>query len=118
MTAMVAYIYEPAFFPGAEELRMLRAIALMALLEAAHHGNYSASFHGFRVCAVRGSIARGSNAAIEVSFLVTRGEMPLERGVVAVCARRHPYHRSPRENALATDLGEMEPIAGTSVMLI
>jgi hypothetical protein len=40
-------------FPSAEELRMLRAIALIAVAEAACIGEYRASFRGFRVHAWR-----------------------------------------------------------------
>lgn len=42
----------PARFPDAEELRMVRAIAMGVLLEAARRGEYRASFHGFRIQAV------------------------------------------------------------------
>jgi hypothetical protein len=40
-------------FPSAEELRMLRAIVLIAVAEAAGTGEYRASFRGFRVHAWR-----------------------------------------------------------------
>jgi len=74
-----------ASFPGAEELRMVRAIARLALLEAARHGQYHASFHGFRVYAMRESAVAGSDVS-EVSFLVSHQARSLERGVVAVYA--------------------------------
>lgn len=40
-------------FPGVEEVRMLQAILETALREAAHHGSYQASFHGFQIGAWR-----------------------------------------------------------------
>ncbi len=63
---------------------MVRAIALLALMEAARHGNYHASFHGFRVRAWRQSTRRASDVAIEVKFLVSRGRNFTERGVVSM----------------------------------
>lgn len=64
---------------------MVRAIARFALLEAARQGQYHASFHGFRVDAMRESPAAGSDVS-EVSFLVSHRAMLLERGVAVVCA--------------------------------
>ena len=64
---------------------MVRAIARLALLEAARHGQYHASFHGFRVYAMRESAVAGSDVS-EVSFLVSHQARSLERGVVAVYA--------------------------------
>ena len=74
-----------ACFPGAEELRMVRAITRLALLEAVRHGQYHASFHGFRVYALRESSAAGCGES-RVSFLVSHRALPLERGVTVVCA--------------------------------
>lgn len=75
----------PACLPGAEELRMVRAIARFALFEAARHGEYHASFHGFHVDAIRESLAAGVDVS-EVSFLVSHRAMLLERGVALVSA--------------------------------
>ncbi len=73
---------EPACFPSAEELRMLRAIALVALLDAARKGEYHASFHGFRVQALRQCSALGSRGFVAVNLCVSLGETVVERGVV------------------------------------
>lgn len=72
-------------YPGAEELRMVRAIARCALVEAARLGEYHASFHGFQVDGMRQSPAAGSDLSA-VSFLVSHRAMFLERGVALVCA--------------------------------
>jgi hypothetical protein len=52
-------------------MRMVRAIALVALLEAARHGAYRATFHGFRVESVRRKRLRDSTSSIEVRLDVT-----------------------------------------------
>jgi len=61
---------------------MVRAIAVLALLEAARHGNYQASFHGFHVWAWRQPALRASDVALEVKFVVTLGRNMAERGTV------------------------------------
>lgn len=63
---------------------MVRAIALLALFEAARHGNYRASFHGFQVWAWRQPALRASDVAIDVKFLVTLGRNMAERGTVSM----------------------------------
>ena len=83
---------EPVRFPSAEELRMVRAIALLALQEAARHGEYRATFHGFRVQALRKCLAPGAEAFVEVNLCVSLGKTVVERGLVAT-----------------TDAGAMEP---------
>ena len=75
---------ESTCFPSAEELRMLRAIALLALLEAAHQGEYHASFHGFRVQALRLRSAPGSDVFVEVNLCVSIGTNLVERSLVAM----------------------------------
>lgn len=70
-------------FPSTEELRMVRAIALLALLEAARHGEYRATFHGFRVQALRQCSAPGADAFVEVNLCVSLGKTVVERGLVA-----------------------------------
>jgi hypothetical protein len=74
---------DPLRFPSAEELRMVRAIALLALLEAERHGEYHASFHGFRVQALRQGAASGADAVVAVDLCVSLGETVVERSVVA-----------------------------------
>jgi hypothetical protein len=83
---------EPVRFPSAEELRMVRAIALLALQEAARHGEYRATFHGFRVQALRKCLTPGAEAFVEVNLCVSLGKTVVERGLIAT-----------------TDAGAMEP---------
>ena len=70
-------------FPSAEELRMVRAIASLALLEAARRGEYRATFRGFRVQALRKRPAPDANAFVEVNLCVSLGSAVIERSVVA-----------------------------------
>ena len=72
----------PVCFPSAEELRMVRAIALLALLEAARHGEYRATFHGFRVHALRQCSAPGADAFVEVNLCVSLGKTVVEHSLV------------------------------------
>jgi len=74
---------EPVRFPSAEELRMVRAIALLALLEAARHGKYRATFHGFRVQAMREYSVHNSEAFVEINLCVSLGNIVVERALVA-----------------------------------
>jgi hypothetical protein len=70
-------------FPSAEELRMLRAIVLIAVAEAACTGEYRASFRGFRVHAWR--INRPSHGRFVPVRVETRcGTVVLERSKVDV----------------------------------
>jgi len=62
-------------YPNAEEMRMVRAIALLALLEALRNGEYRATFHGFRVEAHRRTGPASSTPTVEVSLAVTLGGM-------------------------------------------
>jgi hypothetical protein len=62
---------------------MVRAIALLALQEAARHGEYRATFHGFRVHALRKCLAPGSEAFVEVNLRVSLGKTVIERSLVA-----------------------------------
>lgn len=70
---------EPACFPSTEEVRMVRSIALLALMEAQRHGRWVASFHGFRIQALRQGPARGCAALIEVSLSVSLGKIFVAR---------------------------------------
>ena len=58
---------------------MVRAIALLALLEAMHHGEYRATFHGFRVEAVRRHGLGHIASSVEVSLAVTLAGTVVER---------------------------------------
>ncbi len=84
---------DPVSFPSTEELRMVRAIALLALLEAARHGEYRATFHGFRVQALRQCSAPGADVFVEVNLCMSLGKTVVERGLVAT-----------------TDAGAVEPM--------
>lgn len=79
-------------FPAAEELRMVRAIALLALVEAARRGEYRATFRGFRVQALRQYPVPGADAFVEVNLCVSFEETVIERSLLA-----------------ATDAGAVEP---------
>jgi len=72
----------PASLPGAEEFRMVRAIALLALVEAARDGEYRATFHGFRIHARR-QCPPDADAYVEVNLCVSLGKAIVERSVVA-----------------------------------
>jgi len=100
---------EPACFPSAEELRMLRAIALLALLEAARQGEYRASFHGFRVQALRLGSAPSSDVFVEVNLCMSFGKNLVERGLVVMGMPQPPCAGfSSRPEAATTDAGAME----------
>ena len=73
---------------GAQELRMVRAIARLALFEAARHGEYHASFHGFQVDAMRESHRTDSDMS-EVCFRVSHRTILVERGVALLSMPRH-----------------------------
>lgn len=70
---------ELACFHSTEEVRMVRSIALLALMEAVRHGRWGASFHGFRVQAQRQGPARGFAAFTEVSLSVSLGQAVVAR---------------------------------------
>ena len=69
-------------YPGAEELRMVRAIARLALLEAARHGEYRATFHGFSVLARRQCPISGDGVVVAVNLYVLLGVTVIERSLV------------------------------------
>jgi hypothetical protein len=89
----------PACFPGTEEIRMVRSIALLAFVEAMRQGRWGASFHGFRVQAQRLGPARGLADFTEVSLSVSLGQ-----AVVARC------------RVIANHASAMEPNARTMVI--
>ena len=106
----------PARFPDAEELRMVRAIATVVLLEAARRGEYRASFHGFRIQAARRRTGSPVAAFVEVRLCVTWEGHPVELNVV----RMEPQEASAtlRERSEAADAVGMEPMPGESVWWI
>jgi len=67
-------------------MRMVRAIALLALMEAARHGAYRARFRQFYVEAHREPGSTGSAASVHVHLCVSLDEGTLERGSVSACA--------------------------------
>ena len=85
---------EPACFPGTEEIRMVRSIALLAIMEAQRHGRWGASFHGFYVHALRQGSARGFAAFSDVSLSVSLGKI-----VVARCRVTMNYAEAMEPNA-------------------
>jgi hypothetical protein len=70
---------EPACFPGTEEIRMVRSIVLLALVEAMRQGRWGASFHGFRVQAQRLGPVLGLTDFTEVSLSVSLGQAVVAR---------------------------------------
>lgn len=85
---------EPACFPGTEEVRMVRSIALLAIMEAVRQGRWGASFRGFRVQALRQGSTRGGAAFTEVSLSVSFG-----KAVVARCRVIANYAHAMEPNA-------------------
>jgi hypothetical protein len=61
---------ESACFPSTEEIRMVRSIALLALMEAQRHGRWGASFRGFRIHAQRQGPARGLSLSVSLGKAV------------------------------------------------
>jgi hypothetical protein len=70
---------DPERFPSAEELRMIRAIVLLAVGEAARHGHYRASFHGFRVSAQRQAVPSCAGDPVELELCVSLGQRIVQR---------------------------------------
>ncbi|MBE0613763.1 MAG: hypothetical protein IH604_08875 [Burkholderiales bacterium] len=90
---------------------MVRGIARLALLEAARQGEYRASFHGFRVQALRQCSAPGSDVFVEVNLCVSFGKNLVERSLVAMDMPQPPCAGlSARPEAATTDAGAMEPM--------
>jgi len=74
------------FFPSAEDLRMVRSIALLGLLEAAHHGRYHARFRRFEVRAWREPEAAERFTSVRVHICVALEDQVLE----ATTVKGHP----------------------------
>ena len=104
-----------ARFPDAEELRMVRAIAMVGLPEAARRGEYRASFHGFRIQAARQRAPQVA-AFVEVKLCVTWEGHPVELRVM----RMEPQEASAtlRDGSKAAKAIGMEPMPGESVRWI
>jgi hypothetical protein len=84
VTVAASITGDPLRYPSAEELRMVRAIASLAIVEASRNGESRATFHGFRVQAIRGCAAPDeSGAPVEVNLIVRLGTRIVERSVVA-----------------------------------
>jgi hypothetical protein len=69
----------PAVFPSAEEIRMVRSIAVLALIEASRTGSYTASFHGFRIQAVRHGPTSGFASSAVLTLSVSLGDVLVAR---------------------------------------
>lgn len=61
---------------------MVRAIAQLALLEAARHGEYRATFHGFGVLAWRQCPISRDGVVVAVNLYVLLGVTVVERSLV------------------------------------
>ena len=105
-----------ARFPDAEELRMVRAIAMVVLLEAARRGEYRASFHGFRIQAARRRAGSPVATFVEVKLCVTWEGHPVELKVM----RMEPQEASATlpDGSEAAEAVGMEPMPGESVWWI
>ena len=103
-------------FPDAEELRMVRAIAMVVLLEAARRGEYRASFHGFRIQAARRRAVPHVAAFVEVKLCVTWEGRPVELKVM----RMEPQEASAalRDGSEAAEANGLEPMPWESVWCI
>ncbi len=89
---------------------MLRAIALIALIEAARRGEYRASFHGFHLQAVRQYVAPDADAVVDVYICVRLGKKLVEHSLLAMDIPQSPRVAvSARPEAATTDVGVMEP---------
>ena len=72
-------------------------------------GEYHASFHGFRVQALRQRSAPGSDVFVEVNLCVSLGKYLVERGLVVMGMPQPPCAGlSSRPEAATTDAGAME----------
>lgn len=86
----------PFRLPTAEEVRMVRAIAQIALLEAARDGEYRATFRGFSVRACR-LCPQEPEAFVEIKFCVSLGRVIVECGLVVTA---NAYIREPNQYKL------------------
>ena len=94
-------------FPSIEELRMLRAIALIAVAEAACIGEYRASFRGFRVHAWRiNPLSPGRFVPVRVEM--RRGTGVLERSDVDVATDHRGLRGDIAHRAIDLELVEIQ----------
>jgi hypothetical protein len=105
-----------ARFPDAEELRMVRAIAMVVLLEAARRGEYRASFHGFRIQAARRRACPPVAAFVDVKLCVTWDGHPVELKVMRM--ELQEASATLPEGSEAAEIVGMEPMPGESVCWI
>jgi hypothetical protein len=70
--------------PGAEEERMIRAIARSTVFEAVRHGEGRASFLGYDIEAMRLGTDRAGYPRVEVTLRAAASGRLLERGVFVV----------------------------------
>lgn len=75
---------------------MVRSIVLLAIIEAQRQGRWGASFHGFRIQALRQGPEQGCAALTEVSLSVSLGQ-----AVVARCRVTTNYAEAMEPNAWA-----------------
>ena len=84
---------------------MVRAVALFALVEAVRHGEYHATFHGFRVESLRRKgLGDSTSRSIEVSLAVTRGGMLVERIELDAEAVRSSFQGDERPRTLPMEM--------------
>ena len=76
---------ERHFFPSAEDMRMVRSIALLGLLEAAQRGRYHARFRRFEVCAWRDPEPAERFTSVRVHLCVALEDRVLETTTVREC---------------------------------
>lgn len=103
VVADVFALAEPRRFPSAEDMRMVRAIALLALLEAAHHGEYRATFRGFRVEAVRRDGLGQSAPTVEIHLVVTFAGTVVERCALDVEKMRSSWSTADCDRTRVVD---------------
>jgi hypothetical protein len=94
---------EPRRFPSAEDMRMVRAIAMLSFLEAVRHGTYHATFHGFRVAAVRRDGLGRDAPTVEIHLVVTFDGRVVERCALDVDEMRSAWPKSECERGLVVD---------------
>jgi hypothetical protein len=76
---------ERQFFPSAEDMRMVRSIALLGMLEAAQHGTYRARFRRFQVHAWREPEPADRFTIVRVHICIALEECVLEQTTVNAC---------------------------------
>lgn len=77
---------ERQFFPSAEDLRMVRSIALLRMLEAVQHGKYHARFRRFQVHAWREPEPADRFTIVRVHICIALEESVLEQTTLSAFA--------------------------------